>query len=262
MLANGAPECSQINQMICLPFVPRTRTNYQATPDVLKATFYFYSHNTQYVQNKTTIHLASTTTYKIYNIHKLRQSAPPQASGRQDPRGCPLRGWPHAQRRGAARASLREWNIPLPYMGLSTVLNAVTRARRPFRCCFRFSFVSLRSFWIEVSSRLSSSAMSVLSASEHGGGRPAATSSLWTASCLPVLYDRIPISIASWTSGGELYVSLGAMDHTTLWRDSLAFCVRPMEQEASSCGSDSLWKRGFSSWKKSFISQPLLLWWQ
>ena len=35
-------------------------------------------------------------------------------------------------------------------------------------------------------------------------------------------------------------VSLGAMDHTTLWRDSLAFCVRPMEQEASSCGSDSL----------------------
>ena len=93
MLVNGAPECIQINQMICLPFVPRTRTNYQATPDVLKATFYFYSHNTQYVQNKTTLHLASTTTYKIYNIHKLHQSAPPQASGRQDPRGCPLRGF-------------------------------------------------------------------------------------------------------------------------------------------------------------------------
>ena len=100
MLVNGAPECIQINQMICLPFVPRTRTNYQATPDVLQATFYFYSHNTQYVQNKTTIHLASTTTYKIYNIHKLHQSAPPQASGRQDPRGCPLRGWPHARHRG------------------------------------------------------------------------------------------------------------------------------------------------------------------
>ena len=100
----------------------------------LEGEFWFYSHNTQYVQNKTTIHLASTTTYKIYNIHKLHQSAPPQASGRQDPRGCPLRGWPHARHRGAARTSLREWNIPLPYMGPSTVLNAVTRARRPLRC--------------------------------------------------------------------------------------------------------------------------------
>ena len=150
MLVNGAPECIQINQMIWLPFVPRTRTNYQATPDVLKATFYFYSYNTQYLQNKTTIHLASTTTYKIYNIHKLHQSAPPQASGRQDPRGCPLRGWPRARHRGAARASLREWNIPLPYMGPSTVSNAVTRARQSLRCCFRFSFVSLRPFWIEV----------------------------------------------------------------------------------------------------------------
>ena len=60
--------------MICLPFVPRTRTNYQATPDVLKATFYFLF--TQYVQNKTTIHLASTTTYKIYNIHKLHRHGP------------------------------------------------------------------------------------------------------------------------------------------------------------------------------------------
>ena len=55
------------------------------------------------------MHLASKTTYKIYNIHKLHQSAPPQASGRQDPRGCPLRGWPHARHRGAARVSLPEW---------------------------------------------------------------------------------------------------------------------------------------------------------
>ena len=107
------------------PICTTNKDQLPTTPDVLKATFYFYSHNTQYVQNKTTIHLASTTTYKIYNIHKLHQSAPPQASGRQDPRGCPLRGWPHARHRGAARASLREWNIPLPYMGPSTVLNAV-----------------------------------------------------------------------------------------------------------------------------------------
>ena len=72
---------------------------------MLKTTFIFYSHN----RYKTTIHLASKTTYKIYNIHKLHQSAPPQASGRQDPRGCPLRGWPHARHRGAARVSLPEW---------------------------------------------------------------------------------------------------------------------------------------------------------
>ena len=71
MLVNGAPECIQINQMICLPFVPRTRTNYQATADVLKATFYFYSHNTQYVQNKTTIHLASASCWLSHYIVQI-----------------------------------------------------------------------------------------------------------------------------------------------------------------------------------------------
>ena len=109
------------------PICTTNKDQLPKTPDVLKATVYFYSHNTQYVQNKTTIHLASTTTYKIYNIHKLHQSAPPQASGRQDPRGCPLRGWPHARHRGAARASLREWNIPLPYMVMCASMKSASR---------------------------------------------------------------------------------------------------------------------------------------
>ena len=92
----------------------------------------------------------------------------------------------------------------------STVPNAVTRTRWSLGCCLRFSLISLRPFYVEVSSYLWSGAKSVLSA---GGSEPAATSSLWIVSCLLVLYERIPTSFASWTSDGELYVSLGTMGH-------------------------------------------------
>ena len=103
-------------------------------------------------------------------LHKLTLSQA-SATGWQDPRRWPFRGWPHARHHGVALAWLPVWNSPLPYVSPTTDLKAFTRARRPLRCCFLFSFTSLRPFGIDPSNRLSSS---VLSSPEHGGGRPAA----------------------------------------------------------------------------------------
>ena len=137
--------------------------------------------------------------------------------------------------------------MPLLYMVPSTVLNAETRARRPFLIVFRLSLTSSLSLRMESSTRLPSSVWRVLSDAGDGYGRPAASKSRWTASLLPTLKTKMAMSMLSCTSIAELYASLGAMLQTKLCRDSFAFCVTPMAQESRRAGDDNRVKRGFSS---------------
>ena len=111
--------------------------------------------------------------------------------------------------------------MPLLYMVPSTVLNAETRARRPFLIVFRLSLTSSLSLRMESSTRLPSSVWRVLSDAGDGYGRPAASKSRWTASLLPTLKTKMAMSMLSCTSIAELYASLGAMLQTKLCRDSL-----------------------------------------
>ena len=139
--------------------------------------------------------------------------------------------------------------MPLLYMVPSTVLNAETRARRPFLIVFRLSLTSSLSLRMESSTRLPSSVWRVLSDAGDGYGRPAASKSRWTASLLPTLKTKMEMSMLSCTSIAELYASLGAMLQTKLCRDSFAFCVTPMAQESRRAWDDNRVKRGLSSWK-------------
>ena len=136
--------------------------------------------------------------------------------------------------------------MPLLYRVPSTVLNTEARTMRPFLIVFRLSLTSSLSLRMESSTRLSR-VWRVLSDAGDGYGRPAASTSWWTASLLPTLNTKIAMSKLSCTYVAELRASLSAMLQTNLCRDSFAFRVTPMAQESRSAGDDNRVKRGFSS---------------
>ena len=137
-----------------------------------------YIHNTEHFSRPSSVDAIS----RVY------------VSGRQGPRRCPFLDWPQVRQCGTVLVCT-EWNMPLLYMVPSTVLNAETRARRPFPIVFRLSLTSSLSLRMESSTRLPSSVWRVLSDAGDGYGRPAASKSRWTASLLLTLKTKMAMSM-------------------------------------------------------------------